>query len=143
MNLRCLNGLLALVPSRLIRQMLQIFLELNFKGLQQSSGKEKESCCLLSRPRQNVKLGSLISRCIRATTAEKCTKKRDARAKLLFCLSKPIAFLPYSLPSSSSLRKLPKYLYPALYLRTNSCEFFVDNYISLQYIQKGNQNKRN
>ena len=30
--------------------------------------------------------------CSRATTAEKCTKKRDARAKLLFCLSKPIAF---------------------------------------------------
>ena len=25
---------------------------------------------------------------------QKCTKKRDARAKLLFCLSKPIAFLP-------------------------------------------------
>ena len=25
---------------------------------------------------------------------QKCTKKRDARAKLLFCQSKPIAFLP-------------------------------------------------
>ena len=35
-------------------------------------------------------------------------KKRDARAKLLFCLSKPISFLPFSLPSSSSsLGKLP------------------------------------
>ena len=34
-------------------------------------------------------------------------KGRDARAKLLFCLSKPIALLPFSLPSSSSLRKLP------------------------------------
>ena len=33
-------------------------------------------------------------------------KKLDARAKLLFCLSKPISFLPFSLPSSSSLRKL-------------------------------------
>ena len=41
--------------------------------------------------------------------AEKCTKKRDARAKLLFCLSKLIAFLPFSLPSPSllSLCKLP------------------------------------
>ena len=39
--------------------------------------------------------------------AEKCTKKRDARAKLLFCLSKPIAFLPFSLPSPSPLCKLP------------------------------------
>ena len=34
-------------------------------------------------------------------------KKRDAHAKLLFCLSKPIAFLPLSLPSPSLLRKLP------------------------------------
>ena len=35
-------------------------------------------------------------------------KKRDARAKLLFCQSKPIAFLPFSLPSPSSLLKLPE-----------------------------------
>ena len=34
-------------------------------------------------------------------------KKRDARAKLLFCQSKPIAFLRFSLPSPSSLLKLP------------------------------------
>ena len=33
----------------------------------------------------------------RATTAKKCTKKRDARAKLLFRQSNPIAFLPSSL----------------------------------------------
>ena len=39
-------------------------------------------------------------------TAKKCTKKRDARAKLLFCQSKPIAFLPFSLPSPLSLLKL-------------------------------------
>ena len=45
--------------------------------------------------------------CSHATMAEKCTKKRDAHGKLLFCLSKPIAFLPFSLPSPSSLRKLP------------------------------------
>ena len=47
-----------------------------------------------------------LSGCSRATTAQKCTKKRDARAELLFCLSKPIAFLPFSLPSPSSLLKL-------------------------------------
>ena len=35
-------------------------------------------------------------------TAQKCTKKPDARAKL-FCQSKLIAFLPFSLPSPSSL----------------------------------------
>ena len=29
----------------------------------------------------------------RAVTARKCTKKRDARAKLLFCLIKPLLFL--------------------------------------------------
>ena len=34
-------------------------------------------------------------------------KKRDTRAKLLFCQSKPIAFLPFSLSSASSLLKLP------------------------------------
>ena len=40
-------------------------------------------------------------------TTKKCTKKRNARAILLFCQSKPIAaFLPLSLPSS--LVKLPE-----------------------------------
>ena len=41
------SNFIALIPSRLIRQMLnwQMFLELNSKGLYQSSGKEKESCC--------------------------------------------------------------------------------------------------
>ena len=38
-------------------------------------------------------------------TAKKCTKKRDARAKLLFCYYKPIAYLLFLLPSS--LLKLP------------------------------------
>ena len=41
------SNFIALIPSRLIRQMLTNFLELNSKGLHQSSGKEKESCCLL------------------------------------------------------------------------------------------------
>ena len=44
-------------------------------------------------------------------TAKKCTKKRDARAKLFFCQSKPvsIAFSPFSmsLPSLSLLLQLP------------------------------------
>ena len=35
-----------------------------------------------------------LSRCSRAATAKKCAKKRDARAKLPFCQSKPIAFFP-------------------------------------------------
>ena len=42
-------------------------------------------------------------------TAKKCTKKRDARAKLLFCLTNPFLFLALSLlsPPSSSLLKFP------------------------------------
>ena len=61
----------------------QMFLELNSKGLYQSSGKEKKVVVFCSRPRQNMNSGT--SRCSRATTAKKCTKKRDARAKLVFC----------------------------------------------------------
>ena len=38
-----------------------------------------------------------VSRRSRALTAKKCTRKRHALAKLLFCQSKPIAFLPFSL----------------------------------------------
>ena len=38
----------------------------------------------------------------RYLTAKKYTKKRDARAKLLFCYSKPISFLTFSLPSQPS-----------------------------------------
>ena len=33
-----------------------------------------------------------------ALTAKKCTKQHDVRTKLLFCQSKPIAFLPFLLP---------------------------------------------
>ena len=43
--------------------------------------------------------------------AESCSgdlEKRDARAELFFCQSKPIAFLPFSLRSPSSLLK-PSY----------------------------------
>ena len=43
---------------------------------------------------------------VRAVTAKKSTKKRDARAKFLLCQSDPIAFLPFLWPSLSSLLKL-------------------------------------
>ena len=39
-------------------------------------------------------------------TAKKCTKKRDGRAELLVYQSKPIAFMPFSLTSPSSLLEL-------------------------------------
>ena len=81
-------------------------MELNSKGLYQSSGKEKESCCLLflSSTKREISQFHVV---VVQRTAEKCTKKRDARVKLLFCFSKPIALLPFSLPSPSWLRKLP------------------------------------
>ena len=61
-----------------------MFLELNSKGLYQSSGKEKESCCLVlpSSTKREIRYFHLVGR---ATTVEKCTKKRDAGAKLLSC----------------------------------------------------------
>ena len=40
------TNFIALIPSRLIHQMLANCLKLNSKGQYQSSGKEKESCCL-------------------------------------------------------------------------------------------------
>ena len=39
-------------------------------------------------------------------TAKECTKKRDARAELLFGQSKPSLVLPFSLTSPSSLLEL-------------------------------------
>ena len=71
--------------------------------VQEKKSKVVVSC---SRPRQNVKLLQAVSRCSRATMAEKCTKKRDARAELLFCQFKPITLLPVSLRLVSSLLKL-------------------------------------
>ena len=68
------------------------FSELNSKGLYRSSGKKTKIVVLCLRPSKNVK---------------KCPEKRGARAKLLICQTKPIAFLPFSLPSLSSLLKLP------------------------------------
>ena len=50
---------------------------------------KKKIVVLCSRSPQNVKLGTVLSSRSRATTAKECTNKRDAHAKLLFCLSKP------------------------------------------------------
>ena len=66
-----------------------------FKRTYLSSEREKENLCVVFT--YSTK---------RATTAKKCTDKRNARAKLLFCQPKPIAFLPFSLPSPLLL-KLP------------------------------------
>ena len=62
----------------------QMLLELNSKGLYQSSGKEKQSCCLV--------IGSSTNREFRhfhvvvvQQRLRNVQKKGDARAKLLFC----------------------------------------------------------
>ena len=86
--------------------MLAIFLKLNSERLYRSSGKEN-------------KVVVFCSRRSRALTAKKCTKKRDARAEL-FSQSKAIAFLPFSLLSLSSLRKLPNILVFTFYVEARA-----------------------
>ena len=78
------------------------FQELNSKGLYLSSRKEKENRCLMFTSSINREIRKFQVVFVQKT-AKKCTKKRDARAKLLFCQSKTIAFLPFLLPFPSSL----------------------------------------
>ena len=80
----------------------QFFLELNSIRLYQSSGKEKESRCLV--------FTSSTKRQIRHFHVVVVQRRQRSVLKSvmhLFCQSKPIAFLPFSLPSPSSLLKLP------------------------------------
>ena len=69
-----------------------IFLELNSKGLYQSSLRKRKGKLLSFVPVLNKTWNEALSHCSRATTAKKCTKKQDASAKLLFCQSNPLAF---------------------------------------------------
>ena len=84
----------------------QFFLELNPKRLYRSSEKAKEIPCLVFTSSRKREIRHFLRRG-RAVTAKEYTKKREAPAKLLFCKSKPTAFLTFSLPSPSSLLKLP------------------------------------
>ena len=72
----------------------QIFLELNSKRLYRSSEKEEDSLCLVCVHVLHKTV--VFSRRSRTVTAKKCTKRRDARAELLFYQSKFIAFMPLS-----------------------------------------------
>ena len=111
MNLCCLKLNRAYSISPLIRQMIwapddgKFFWSWILKDCIQVQEKKKKVVVFCSRPRQNVKLGSFTL--LSCNEGRECTKNGDARAKLFFCLSKPFAFLPFSLPSPSSLRKLP------------------------------------
>ena len=101
MNLRCLKLYRAYSTSFNSSNVGKFFVKLNFKELHQSSGNEKESCCLFfpSSTKREIWQFHVV---VGAMTVEKRAKKRDALAKLLFCQSKPLAFLPFLLPSPSS-----------------------------------------
>ena len=77
-----------------------------YKRLYRSSGKEKESRCIMFTSSTNRKIKHFHVVVVQRRQRN-VQKKRDARVKLLFCQSKPIAFLPFSLQSPSSLLKLP------------------------------------
>ena len=88
-----------------------------------SSGKGKESRCLVftSSKKREIRQFHVV---VFSVTARKCTKMRDARAELLFCQSKPIAVLPFSLRSPSSLLKVARLDFLGGYLPTLSINYF-------------------
>ena len=91
-----------------------IVLELNSKGLSQSSGEEKESCCLVfpSSTKREIRHFHVVVVQRRLRNVQKSVM--DVQS---FCFARPIKpvsfFLPFSLPSPSpspsSLLKLPNY----------------------------------
>ena len=89
--------------------MLEIFvLELNSKGLYYSSGKEKKSCCLVfpfSTKREIWKFHVVVMQPL-LRNVQKLKSVMHVQAELLFCQSKPIVFMPFSLASPSSLLML-------------------------------------
>ena len=68
----------------------QMFLELNSKGLYQSSGKEKKVVVLCSRPRQNVNSGTFTF--WSGNDGKEMYKKARCTCKVFVLLIKPIAF---------------------------------------------------
>ena len=69
----------------------QIFLELNFKGLYQSSEKEKESRWLvfMSSTKHEIRQFHVV---VVQRRQRNVQKKHDACSKMMFCQSKPTAF---------------------------------------------------
>ena len=93
------------ILSRSIRQMLvPNFWSWILNDSVEVQEKIKKVVVLSSLPPQTYNYA--FSRRSRAVTAKNCTKKRDARTDLLFCQSKPISFLPFSLTSPWSLLTL-------------------------------------
>ena len=75
-----------------------MFLELNSKGLYQSLGKEKKSCCRVfpSSIKGEFRHFHVV---VVQRRQRNVQKKRDARTKLLFRHSKPVAVSVVSLKS--------------------------------------------
>ena len=83
-------------------------LKLNFKGPWSSSEREIQFRRCLFTSSIKRKIRHSVSRRSRANTGKKCTKLRDARAKLLFCLlTQLFFFLTFSLPPASLDLKFP------------------------------------
>ena len=94
------SNFIALIPSRLVRVW-----SWNLKDCIKVQKKKKKVVvfCSPSSTKREIRQFHVV---VVQRRQRNVQKKHDARAKLLFCLSKPIFFLPFSLPSSSSLRKL-------------------------------------
>ena len=91
--IRTVSNFVDFIPFQLICQILAtLFQLLNLKGQDLGLQKGKENFCCVHLLYKVGAWNYEVSCRRRATTARKCTKKREARAKLLFCQFKPIAF---------------------------------------------------
>ena len=88
-------------------QMLTIFSGLNSKRLYGSSGKEKESHCLVFTSSRKREFFKVFSRRSRAATAKKCIKNVMHVQSCCFANLNLLLFFSFSSPSPSSLLTLP------------------------------------
>ena len=95
-NFIALFHLVQFVKHRLIS------LELNSKGLYQSSGKEKESHCLVFTSPTNVKLGIFTS--LSCNDGKEMYKKAWCTCEVVYIVQS--CFLPFSMPSSGRCLRL-------------------------------------
>ena len=100
---------IAIIPTHLLCQMWANPPEAEFQGtiakLKQRNKISSLLVYVLHKP-QNL----AFSRRSHAKTGKKCTKKRDARAKLLFCSLNQLIFFMFTLPSAPldlKLRTMP------------------------------------
>ena len=93
---RATSNYVAFFPSRSIRQIMANFSTVDFVRTVSKFREKKRKLLFCIHVLDKTLKSEEVSRWARATTAKKCTKMRDARAKLSFCWSKPIAFFPFS-----------------------------------------------